>query len=59
MEQNRLSIMHHMSPTELIAQKEFMNLHRDILYKNLKAFGEQKDMYGRTQKGGVKTNVGG
>ena len=59
MEENRLSIMTHMSAEQLEKMQAFKDLHRETFYNNLMQFGNQKDMYGQSQGGCKKPSVGG
>ena len=59
MEENRLSIMSHMSQEQLEKMKSFKNHYQEIFYKNLKEFGDQKDIYGKSQSSCKKAVVGG
>ena len=59
MEENRLSIMSHMSQEQLEKMKSFKDYYQAKFYKNLKEFGDQKDIYGKSQISCKKAVVGG
>ena len=59
MEESRLSIMSHMNQGQLEKMKYFKSHNQDIFYKNLKEFGDQKEIYGKSQTSCKKAIVGG
>ena len=59
MEESRLSIMSHMTADQLEKMKSFKNDHQGTFIKNLKEFGNQKEIYGTSQAGHKKAVAGG
>ena len=58
-ERNRLSILSHMSKNQLDRMKAFNETNKETLNNNLKIFGDQKDIYGQSQKSCRKPAAGG
>ena len=51
--------MSHMSQDQLEKMKSFKAHYQEIFYKNLKEFGDQKDIYGNSQTSCKKAVAGG
>ena len=56
---NRLSIISHLSKDQLEKMSAFKDANQEALNANLRLFGEQKEIYGNSQKSCKKPAAGG
>jgi len=59
MKRSRLSIISHMNQDQLDRMNTFNEMNQEVLNANLKAFGDQKDIYGKSQISCKKPAAGG